>query len=49
MGPLSQLATGKIAFLPKPDGHTDGYTYRWSDISNYRVALPLKKEMVTGC
>ena len=32
----------KIAFAPKPDGHT----YRLTDISNYRVALLLKNKMI---
>ena len=35
---VSQLGAEKIAFLPKPEGHT----YRRTDISNYRVASLLK-------
>ena len=37
---LSQLGAEKIAFPPKPSGHTDG----WVDIHNYRVASLLEKK-----
>ncbi len=38
---LTQFGVEKIAFPPKPDGHTDGQT----DICNYRVASLLKINM----
>ena len=39
---LSQLGAEKIAFLPKPGGHTDGRT----DISKYRVASLITKKRI---
>ncbi len=39
---LNQFGAEKIAFPPKPDGHTDGQT----DICNYRVASLLKKSRI---
>ena len=50
IGPLSLIATEKIAFPPKPDGHkyihTDKHTYRRTDISVYRVSSLLIKSNI---
>ena len=42
MRALSYIGAEKITFPPKPDIHTDSHTYRWTDISVYRVASLLK-------
>ena len=45
MRALSYIGAEKITFPPKPDRQSDIRTYRRTDISIYRVASLLKREM----
>ncbi len=42
MRALSYIGAEKTTVPPKPDIQTDRHTYRWTDISVYRVASLLK-------